>query len=39
MRPSRRSCGGCRAIEIELPKDATPLLKYASLLFSRPAFR
>jgi RNA polymerase-associated protein len=24
---------------IELPKDATPLLKYANLLFARPAFR
>jgi stringent starvation protein A len=24
---------------IELPKEATPLLKYANLLFSRPAFR
>ena len=24
---------------IELPKEAAPLLKYANLLFSRPAFR
>jgi RNA polymerase-associated protein len=24
---------------IDLPKEATPLLKYANLLFSRPAFR
>ncbi|MEO6186566.1 MAG: stringent starvation protein A, partial [Steroidobacteraceae bacterium] len=23
----------------ELPRDAAPLLKYANLLFSRPAFR
>ena len=25
--------------QIELPKEAQPLLKYANLLFSRPAFR